>query len=133
MKYKSNMKIKKILTVNEKRALEAVGIFISGETKVRTPVDTGNLRDSYDYLVDQSKKSVAVGSSSEYSIYVEFGTGKYAMNGNGRQTPWSYKDKDDNVIWTSGQRPQPHLSPAFEENKSKIEKLISQEMRRGLK
>lgn len=134
MSYKSNFPlIRKIFRINERRALEAIGIFVRGEAQVRAPVDTGNLRDSIDYRVNRLRKKVIVGTNVEYAIYVEKGTGIYAVDGNGRKTPWAWQDKDGNWIWTHGQRPQPYLTPAFEENKRKIQKIADAELGRGLK
>lgn len=133
MRYESNINnIIKRLNENEERALTAVGIYIRGEAQVRAPVDTGNLRDSIDYRVMDSRKSVIIGTNVEYAPYVEFGTGRYAKGGGGRKTPWVYKNRKGQWVWTVGQRPQPYLTPAFEENKQNIRKLLAQELGRGL-
>lgn len=46
------------------------------ETKARCPVDTGHLKQSYDYDVqEESSRTVGyVGTSVEYAGYVEYGT-----------------------------------------------------------
>lgn len=132
MSYESNIpRITKRLGENERKALIAIGIFVEGEAKVRCPVDSGNLRDSIDHYVNEGQKSVFVGTNVEYAPYVEFGTGKYAQDGNGRKTPWAFQDENGNWIWTSGQRPQPYLTPAFEENKKRIQKLATEQLGRG--
>ncbi|MBH8601186.1 HK97-gp10 family putative phage morphogenesis protein [Thermoactinomyces sp. CICC 23799] len=134
MAYKSNInRIIKRLSENEERALTATGIFIRGEAQVRVPIDTGALRDSIDFIVNDGRKSVVIGTNIEYAPYVEFGTGRYAQNGGGRKTPWVYKNRKGEWVWTEGQRPQPFLTPAFEDNKQKIKKLVARELGRGLK
>lgn len=115
---------------NEKRALEMTGIFVQGEAKIRTPVDSGRLRDSIDYRVIEAQNKVVIGTNAEYSVFVEKGTGRFAEDGNGRRTPWVYKGKDG-FVWTEGQRPQPYLTPAFEENKKKIKQIIAKELEKG--
>lgn len=50
----------------------------------------------------------------KYAVYVEYGTGIYAKNGNGRQTPWTYFD-GKNFWRTHGQKPQPYFTPAVEQ------------------
>lgn len=50
----------------------------------------------------------------KYAVYVEYGTGIYAKNGNGRQTPWTYFD-GKNFWRTHGQKPHPYFTPAVEE------------------
>ena len=55
-------------------------------------VDTGRLRNSVSHSVDETEPSVYIGTNVEYGVYVEYGTGKYADNGQGRQSPWMYQD-----------------------------------------
>lgn len=108
MSYESNIpRIIRQLKENEERALEAIGIFVRGETQVRCPVRTGNLRDSYDYQVDHPSKTVRIGTNVEYGSYVELGT--------------------------SNHREQPHLRPAVEENKDRIQRLTKNYLGRGLR
>lgn len=51
-----------------------------------TRVDTAKTKGSWKKVVDGNKG--IVGSTSENAIWEEFGTGHYAINGDGRQTPW---------------------------------------------
>lgn len=88
------------ITEAEKTALEAIGLFVEGEAKLRVPVDTGNLRGSLDHKVDEEKKAVHIGTNVEYASYVEKGT-RY-------------------------QEAQPYLTPAVEENIDKIKKITEQ-------
>lgn len=81
---------------NTKDVLAAIGKVIADEAKEIVPVDTGALRDSITYDVEND--SVRVGSPLEYSIYVELGTSKMA--------------------------PQPYIRPAFENNKEMIEATV---------
>ena len=63
----------------------------------------------------------------EYAPYVEYGTGLFAENGNGRSdVPWSYKDDEGNWHSTSGQHPHPYMRPALEENKEKIMRYVKE-------
>lgn len=79
------------------RILEKIGLYVEGETKVRCPVDTGNLRNSYDHEVNRDKESVTIGTNVEYAIFVEKGT--------------------------SRQRAQPHLEPAVRDNRRAIQRI----------
>ncbi len=56
------------------------GFVLERETKTRTPVDTGTLRNSFHADVEVNGKTVhvEVGSNVEYAVYVEFGTSKMA-------------------------------------------------------
>lgn len=79
MKYKSNLKqVSKALEDAQKKSLEAIGKAGEGYVKLLTPVDTGALRDSVNYKVDD--KSVLVGStltSEIYPIVMEKGSSRH--------------------------------------------------------
>lgn len=82
--------------------LEAIGEDASATASTKAPVDTGNLKNSISYAVDSSNLCVYVGTSVDYAIYHEFGTGRYAEGGGGRQTPWMFQDKNGEWHWTTG-------------------------------
>ena len=67
-----------------------------------------------------------VGSTSINAVYEEFGTGEYALNGNGRKTAWRYKDIYGNWHTTKGKKPKRMLFKAFESKKPFIEKRLAQ-------
>ncbi len=95
---------------------------IERDAKKKCPTGDGTLRASITHNVDVSENEITgeVGTNTEYAPYVEFGTGLYAKNGDGRKTPWSYCDANKNWHTTAGQQPQPFLYPALEEYKDKI-------------
>lgn len=74
--YKSNRnEVKRRMNDANNNVLEAIGKAAEGYVKLNTAVDTGALRDSITYKVDD--KSVYVGSgltSEDYPIYIEKGT-----------------------------------------------------------
>ena len=105
-------------------ALERVGSAAEGFAADLAPVDSGRLRNSITHKVDDN--SVTVGSSLEYAAYVEFGTGKYASGG--RNTPWVYKDDKGNWHYTHGQRAQPFLKPALQNNIKTYQAIIKDEL-----
>lgn len=121
-------KIRGALPQDIRYGLERAGAVIEGPAKENCAVDTGRLRGSITVeVVEESptRMSVAVGTNLDYAADVEYGTGKYAENGQGRKTPWVYKDptgKTDKKgrpvwIWTEGNVPQPFLRPAWDECK----------------
>ena len=73
--------------------MTAVCLTVEGEAKKLCPVDTGVLRAAMLHQVSMNDTSVigVVGNSSEIAVYVHQGTGLYAINGDGRKTPWGYK------------------------------------------
>jgi HK97 gp10 family phage protein len=98
-------------TVNE------FALKIQKSAKKRCPVDTGRLRSSIVIEPYNDGFTAHVGTNVKYAPYVEFGTGKYAVDGNGRKKPWAYKNREGELIWTAGQKPQPFLIPAANEHK----------------
>lgn len=103
----------------KKAAHTAIGQFVSSKAKLLAAVDTGNLRRSISSKAEQEK--VVIGTSADHGIYVEKGTGIYAVDGDGRKTPWMYRDpKTGKMIKTQGQHAQPFLRPAAESNKPQI-------------
>lgn len=105
--------------------LEVAGKFVEDSAKLLVAVDTGNLRGSITHKVINSELSVIIGTNVEYAPYLEFGTGEYAENGQGRKGGWYYVDESGKGHFTHGSKPQPYLRPALLENKGVIEKIMS--------
>lgn len=100
---------------------------IERSAKQKAPKDTGELRRSITSRVNGNVGEVF--TPLEYAPYVEYGTGLFAEEGNGRKdVPWNYQDDEGNWYSTSGQHPQPFMRPAFQENKRKIVELIKEEI-----
>lgn len=101
--------------------LYEVGAELQAEVKRNSRVDTGQTKNAWEMVVDENNFTVVVGNPMENAIWEEFGTGEYAVNGNGRQTPWKYKDRHGKWHTTKGKKPQRTLTKAFEKVKPKIE------------
>lgn len=101
---------------------------VEGAAKDKAPKDTGALRRSIQSKVEVTGNEIdgIVFTPLEYAPYIEYGTGMYAENGNGRQTPWVYRDDKGDYHYTHGQHPQPFLRPALNENKDEIIKTIKE-------
>lgn len=95
---------------------------LEAQVKRNTRVDTGQLKASWTYTVDSSKMEAQVGSPLENAIWEEFGTGEFALEGNGRKTPWRYKDVKGNWHYTTGKTPSRALHKAIESTKPRIKK-----------
>lgn len=98
-------------------------ILVEGQAVLLAPVATSRLKQSIDYIVDDDELVGYVGTNVDYAIYVEFGTGEFAENGNGRKGGWMYKDPSGEWFFTWGIEPQPYLRPAFRQAKGQIEAL----------
>ena len=101
---------------------------VEGSAKDKAPKDTGALRRSITSKIEVNGSEIdgIVFTPLEYAPYVEYGTGLFAENGNGRQTPWVYRDDKGDYHYTHGQHPQPFLRPALNENKDEIIQIIKE-------
>ena len=96
---------------------------VASQASLNSPVDTGGLSRSFetDSFVDKNEKVAYIGSSLKYSVYQEFGTGEYALEGNGRKGGWIYKSgKDGKFYRTNGVKPQRMLYRALLAKKPQI-------------
>ena len=98
--------------------------------KQKAPKDTGALRRSITSRVDKDGKDVVgiVYTPLEYAPYVEYGTGLFAEGGDGRKdVPWTYQADNGNFYITSGQKPQPYMRPALDENRAQILRILQED------
>ena len=104
----------------------------ANDAKARCPVDTGALRASIQTDAEWEGNICMgiIGTNVEYAAMVEYGTGIYATNGDGRRTPWVYKDGRGNWHTTSGQKPQPYMYPALYAQKDKVLAEIARDVKR---
>ena len=97
---------------------------VERSAKENAPKGTGELRRSItsEVVIDEDGNvSGLVYTPLEYAPYVEYGTGIFAEDGNGRKdVPWHYKDDEGNWHTTSGMHPHPFLRPALEDNREKV-------------
>lgn len=127
MSYESNAKevINAIGDATLKGILEAC-LLVEGQAKLLAPVKYGHLRDSISHKTKSEDGELVgeVGTHLMYGIYVEYGTGEFATNGQGRKGGWVYETPSGEVVFTMGQKPQPFLRPAFTLNKENIITII---------
>jgi hypothetical protein len=105
---------------------------VEAQVKRNTAVDTGQLKGSWSYEVDTEKLEAHIGSPLENAIWEEFGTGEFALEGNGRKTPWKYKDAKGKWHTTTGKRPRRALFNAFNSSKMRLIELARKKFK-GLK
>lgn len=99
-----------------KRVVVETAEMAASQMKALAPTDDGNLRKSIEveYSKDGLRAKITVGA--EYGIYLEYGTGIYAVEGNGRKDPWVYwSDKLGRYVYTRGIHAQPFYNPAMEQ------------------
>lgn len=123
----NTMKVKAALSEAIVAFLHEAGGEIQSQTQRNSRVDTGETKGSYKYVVDegQTESNVAVGSELENAIWEEFGTGEYALHGNGRTGGWIYKsEKDGKFYRTYGKKPNQPLTRAFQNTAPKIKQNL---------
>lgn len=98
-------------------------------------VDTGQTKNSWTHNVKSEKDEhkATIGSPLENAIWEEFGTGEYALYGNGRKGGWFYVDEEDNGHFTHGKAPRRPFYKAYTSMKNKIIKHIQEVFKGGMK
>ena len=124
-------KLNKLSDQQMEQALNKACILVENQAKENCPVDTGELRMSITHYVEED--TGVVGTNKQYAPYVEYGTGLFAKEGNGRQTPWSYQDAKGEWHTTKGQKPQPFLEPALLDKQKAIIKIFDEAIKEGVK
>lgn len=129
--------------------VEAAGEIVS-QTQRNSRVDTGQTKGSYEYIISRDELKAVIGSQMENAIWEEFGTGEYALNGDGRKTAWyvpcenyegrkkpTYQGKvtivfgkDKKTFYkTDGKKPNRPLYKASEKVKPNLQKALENKMK----
>lgn len=112
-------------------ALEECAGELESKVKRNSRVDTGKTKNSFRHHVDDASHVATIGSSEENAIWEEFGTGEYALHGDGRKGGWAYQDAKGDWHFTHGKKPSRAFWNAYTSMKNKIIKHI-QEFMKGL-
>lgn len=119
-----SLQVKAVIDEKALQFLEEAASKIESAARRNSRVDTGELKGSWTHIVDESAGEATIGSPLENAIWEEFGTGEYAVHGDGRKGGWSYKDVAG--YWhhthTKGKKPNHTLQKAFDSKKAVIEK-----------
>ena len=115
----SRIVIEKINECGVKFLEEASGE-LEAQVKRNTKVDTGKTKGSWEHVVHEYKLEAEIGSRYKNALWEEFGTGIYALNGNGRKTKWVYKTPDGKYHTTVGKKPRRALYNAYNTKKNQI-------------
>lgn len=116
------------------QALEETSGELESQVARNTAVDTGQLKSSWTHKVttSQEQSQAIIGSPLQNAIWEEFGTGEYALHGDGRKGGWFYEDAEGNGHFTHGKRPRRAFWNAYTALKSSIIKHIQDMMRGGM-
>lgn len=93
---------------------------LESQTKRNSRVATGKTKNSFRHKVDDDSHIAYIGSNDENAIWEEFGTGEYAIEGNGRKGGWFYVDAKGDGHFTHGKKPSRAFWNAYTSMKNKI-------------
>lgn len=128
--FKNN--IAQVVDLLEEQAIKFLyeaGGELQAQVQRNTRVDTGQLKNSWKHVVDERDLKVVVGSPLQNAIWEEFGTGEYAVNGDGRKNAWSYQDVKGEWHTTKGKKPSRALTNAYNKTKPLLEKRLEAMMK----
>lgn len=109
------------------KALEEASGAVEAQVKQNQRVDTGQTKASWKHRVFVSKHEAYIGSNYQNAIWEEYGTGIYALNGNGRKTPWVYTPDNGKTFYrTKGKKPLRPLYRAMRLLRPKIKKYFKE-------
>jgi len=91
--------------------LHEAGLTMQRQAANNTRVASGDTAGAWDYAVDRGQLEVTIGNPMQNAIWEEFGTGEYALKGNGRKGWWVYV-KDSGTSTTSSSQNQYTLEEA---------------------
>lgn len=140
------VKVKDALFDAAEAFLHEAGGEIKSKTQRNSRVDTSQTKGSYDYKISGSymagEQYCQIGSDLENAIWEEFGTGEYALHGDGRKGGWAYPNPNakynksgklrkgsKGFIFTHGKKPNRPMQRAFDSLKSKLIKRYAQILR----
>lgn len=111
-----------------RNALGRACAVVERSAKQKAPKDTGALRRSITSKVEVEGNELVgtVYTPLEYAPYVEYGTGLFAEEGGRKDVPWCYQDDKGDWHTTSGQKPQPFMRPALNENREEIIRIVKE-------
>ena len=116
-----------------KTYLYEAGGELEAQVKRNSRVGTGQLKNSWSYKVDEKGGICTVGSPLENAIWEEFGTGEYALHGDGRKGGWFYKDDEGKWHHTYGKKPHRAFKRAFDSLKSALIKRAEEVLKGKMK
>lgn len=100
----------------------------SGEIVARTIQKsrrgTGKTAGAWTHKVDEAALEATVGNPDENALWEEFGTGEYALKGDGRRGGWVYRDPlSGDFYFTYGKRPSRAFHYTWKEMETPIKRM----------
>lgn len=105
---------------------------LEAQVKRNTKVGSGQLKNSWTHKVDEAEGVATIGSPMENAIWEEFGTGEYALKGDGRKGGWVYRDDNGQFHFTIGKKPHRAFQRAFTSLKSALIRRAEEVLKRWM-
>lgn len=129
-----SIEVKKAIADLAYRAVEESCGELESQVKRNTVVDTGQTKNAWTHTVKPADDEVTgtVGNSQMNSVWEEFGTGEYALNGDGRKGGWSYQDEQGDWHHTYGKHPRRPFHKAYTALKTRLIKHMQDLFKGGI-
>lgn len=114
------IEVQNVLDDNINAVLEDVSGELESQVKSNSRVKSGKTKGSFQHKVIDSEHTAYIGSNEENAIWEEFGTGEYALKGDGRKGGWFYEDEKGDGHFTHGKKPSRAFHHAYTSMKTKI-------------
>lgn len=120
--------VKAALSEGVRAFLYEAGGELQAQTMRNSRVDTGQTKGSYQYKVQEGtgESTAHVGSNLQNAIWEEFGTGEYALHGDGRKGGWKYVDAKGKGHFTRGKTANRPLYNAFNTLREKLKRRLQE-------
>ena len=132
-----SIKVKEALSEIAYRAIEESAGIIESQVKQNTVVDTGQTKNSWTHNISASTMAgeyrATIGSPLQNAIWEEFGTGEYALNGDGRKGGWSYQDERGDWHHTMGKHPRRPFWKTYVAKKNTVIRHIQNAFKGGIR
>lgn len=129
----NSMKIKAALNDAAIAYLYEAAESLTSQAADNTRVGKGETKNAWTYKVDESKGEAVVGNPLENAIWEEYGTGEYALHGDGRKGGWHYQDDEGKWHHTYGKTPNRALHSAFTSLKSALKRRAEEVLKGRMK
>lgn len=113
--------------------LYEAGESIQSQVADNSRVGKGDLKNSWKYNVNEAQGVTTIGSPLQNAIWEEFGTGEFAINGDGRKGGWYYKDEKGKWHHTYGKAPNRAFKRAYDVLKNPLIKRAEEVLKARFK
>lgn len=149
-------KIKQLLEQAINKGLEEAASEVQSQAQ-RNSDFSQDLKGTWSHVVDESKHEAIIGNPLQLAVWMELGTGEYALEGKGRKGYWVYvkgntgvkeanpgkartleeakravailREKGLEAYYTKGQKPRRMLHNAWETKKAAVKSIIQRNLK----